>query len=314
MAQQFQIAAVINPAAGGDGERIVAAMKRAVTSGLETFTTTAPGDAMNIAYKLAVNDDPPGIIAGVGGDGTMAEIATGLYRANTSGIETVPALLAAPAGTGNSVYRGLWDDAAWEGAVRQALTGEGVTRTVDLAVIEPSHHISLLGSGTGLFAATLLAARNRPEKGRDLLMAAAVAAMEDYVPYLGRVRVDGKVLYEGGIVETITGGFRYRGGLLRLVPESILDDGLLDITIVTAATDMNAFAQAAIGGHIQEVPGIIIGRGKSVNIERLDGEPILYEHDGELMPQKTQAYEMKVLPAGLAVVTTPDELPWFGAR
>lgn len=313
MNQRLRVAAVINPAAGGDGEHTLAVMEAVGTAVVETVATTSPGDAADIACKLATSTSSPDIIAGVGGDGTISEVATGLHRARESGVAVVPPMLVAPAGTGNSTYRGVWNDEAWETVAGMALRGEAVTRTIDLARIEHNDHIVVLGSGSGLFAATLLAARNRPEKGRGLLMAAALAAMQDYVPYPGRVTVDGTVRYEGDIIETITGGFRYRGGMLCLVPESVVDDRRLDITVVTATTDMNAFAQAALSGNIYHVPGIRAARGSQITVERLDGQPMLYEHDGELMPQDTESYDISVVPAALKVLTAADAPPWFSA-
>lgn len=314
MNQQLRIAAIVNPAAGGDREHALAVMQDAEGTAVQALATTVPGDAANIAYKLAVSADPPDIIAGVGGDGTVAEVATGLFRARESGVAAVPPLLVAPAGTGNSTYRGLWNDEPWEAVLGHAIREEAAIRTIDLARITRSEHVVVLGSGSGLFAATLLAARDRPEKGRDRLMAAALAAMEGYVPYPGRVSVDGKACYEGGIVETITAGFRYRGGLLCLVPESVADDRQLDVTIVTATADMSAFARAALQGNVYEVPGIHMARGAHVTIERLDGDPLLYEHDGELMPQDMRSCDISVIPAALRVLSAADALPWFGAR
>ncbi len=266
MNQQLRIAAVINPAAGGDGDQALAVLEAVGMAAVEALATAAPGDATDIAYKLATSTSPPDIIVGIGGDGTICEVAAGLYRAGESGAAAVPPLLAAPAGTGNSSYRGLWDDEAWPTVAGLALRGQAVTRTIDLARITHNDHVVVLGSGSGLFAATLLAARNRPEKGRELLMAAALAAMQDYVPSPGRVTVDGVVCYEGDIIETITAGFGHRGGMLRLVPETVVDDGLLDITIVTGATDMSAFARAALSGNVYDVPGIQAGRGARVTV------------------------------------------------
>ncbi len=311
MFQRLRVAAVVNPAAGGDGERAVAVIEAVGTAAVEVFETTAPGDATDIAYKLAVGDAPPDIIVSVGGDGTVCEVVTGLHRARDSATAAVPPLLVAPAGTGNSTYRGLWNDEPWDTVADRALRGTAVTRTIDLARIEHNDDIVVLGSGSGLFAASLLATRNRPEKGRELLMAAALAAMSTYVPYLGRVWIDGEARYEGGIVETIVGGFRYRGGLLNLVPESIVDDHLLDITLVTSAADMGAFAKAAMHGNVYDVPGIETGRGSRIVIERLDGQPVLFEHDGQVMPETTPSYEISVLPAALTVLSSADTPPWF---
>ncbi|MGH3758461.1 diacylglycerol/lipid kinase family protein [Actinophytocola sp.] len=314
MTDRSRVTAIVNPAAGGDGDRAVAALTAADTAEVDVVRTTASGVAADIAYKFAAGDARPDLVVAVGGDGTVGEVATGLYRAVESGVVGVPPLLVAPAGTGNSCYRGMWDDIPFEDVLRVALRGGAAVRSLDLARIEENEHIMLLGSGSGLFAASLVATRSRTETGRELLMAAALAAMETYEPYSGRVVVDGEVLYEGGVVETIVGGFRYRGGLLNLVPESVLDDGLLDVTLVTTAADMTQFARAAMHGCVYDVPGIRWGRGVRITIERTDGEPILFEHDGEVMPRATSAYTSSVLPAALRVLTLPEPQPWFQGR
>ncbi|BCM65804.1 MULTISPECIES: diacylglycerol/lipid kinase family protein [Streptomyces] len=308
--QRLRFAAILNPAAGSDGEQLIADLAAREAVEVRTFTTTAPGDAPDIAYKLAADAEPVDAVVSVGGDGTVFEVVTGLWRAREAGVATPP-LLVAPGGTGNSVYRGLWNDASWDAAVDRVTRGQAATRTLDLARIEQNDQIVVLGSGSGLFAQTLLKAAELPGSGRQLLMDAALAAMAELVPYQGRVVVDGTVVHEGGIVETIVGGFRYRGGLLNLVPRSVLDDGLLDITVVTADADMNAFAHAALMGDVYDIPGIRWGRGEHVVVERVDGEPLLYEHDGEVMPRTDPRCALRVIPAALDVVVTPDTPAWF---
>lgn len=309
MQQPQRVTAVVNPAAGGDADRVMAALTEVGTATVHSVRTTAAGDAADLAYKLATGEQPPDLLVVVGGDGTVCEVATGLHRAGTAGA-AVPPLLVAPGGTGNSTYRGLCDDAPWPTVAEQALRGEAVVRPIDLGRVEPYDHLVVLGSGSGLFAESLAAIKDRPERGRDLLMKAAAEAMARYRPYPGRVTVDGETFYEGGIVETIIGGFRYRGGLLNLVPKSIVDDGWLDVTVVTAAVGMAEFAQAAQGGMVYDVPGILHGRGSHVGIARTDGQPVLWEHDGELMPP-APAYGIAVLPAALRVLTPVEAPPWF---
>ncbi|URN13523.1 VlmJ-like protein [Streptomyces radiopugnans] len=283
--RRLRLAAILNPAAGSDGKQLVATLASSEAAEVHVITTTAAGDAADIAYKLAAEAEPVDVAVSVGGDGTVFEVATGLWRAREAGVTAVPPLLVAPGGTGNSVYRGLWNDASWSSVVDCVSRERSRTRAVDLARIEQNGHIVVLGSGSGLFAQTLVKAAELPGSGRQLLMDAALAAMAECTPYEGRVVVDGEVVHEGGIIETITGGFRYRGGLLNLVPGSVLDDGLLDITVVTADADMNAFAHAALGGNVHDVPGIRWGRGEHVAVERSDGQPLLFEHDGEVMPR-----------------------------
>ncbi|MFF8725765.1 diacylglycerol/lipid kinase family protein [Streptomyces sp. NPDC015171] len=309
--QPLRLAAVLNPAAGSDGEQLIAALASSDAARVRVISTTAAGDAADIAYKLAADAEPVDAVVSVGGDGTVFEVATGLWRAREAGVTAVPPLLVAPGGTGNSVYRGLWNDVPWEAVVGHVTSGRARTRSLDLARIEQNDQIVVLGSGSGLFAQTLVKAAELPGSGRQLLMDAALAAMMEHVPYQGRIVVDGKVVHEGGVVETIVGGFRYRGGLLNLVPRSMLDDGLLDITVVTDEADMNTFAHATLAGDVYEVPGIRWGRGEHVVVERVDGEPLLYEHDGEVMPRTGPACGLRVLPAALDVLTTPETPDWF---
>ncbi|MCE0444988.1 hypothetical protein LT493_06360 [Streptomyces tricolor] len=111
--QRLRFAAILNPAAGSDGEQLIADLAAREAVEVRTFTTTAPGDAPDIAYKLAADAEPVDAVVSVGGDGTVFEVVTGLWRAREAGVATPP-LLVAPGGTGNSVYRGLWNDASWD--------------------------------------------------------------------------------------------------------------------------------------------------------------------------------------------------------
>lgn len=307
----MNVTAIVNPAAGGDGDAQVDALRAAGDAGVTVLHTTAPGDAADLAYKLAAESTPPDVVVAVGGDGTVCEVATGLHRAREAGA-AAPALLVAPGGTGNSTYRGLWDDAPWPEVAATALAGDGRLRMLDLARCEQNGHVVVLGSGSGLFAETLLARLGRPETGRELLLAASAAAMADHTPYPGRVTVDGTVVHEGPLTETIVGGFRFRGGVLNLVPESVVDDGLLDVTVIPGTVGMAEFGQAVVGGVLYDLPSVTWGRGTTVRIERTDGEPVLWEHDGEVMDPGGPACDLTVLPAALAVLTPVVAPPWFG--
>lgn len=305
------VTAIVNPTAGGDTDGAVATLRAAGLAAVSVLRTRARGDAADLAYKLASGSTPPDVVVGVGGDGTVCEVATGLLRAREAGA-AAPPLLVAPGGTGNSTYRGLWDDAPWADVVATALAGDAVVRLLDLARSEPHDQVVVLGSGSGLFTETLLARLGRPETGRELLLAASAAAMTGHKPYPGRVVVDGTTVHEGLITETIVGGFRFRGGVLNLVPESVVDDGLLDVTVVPGTVDLEQFGRAVVGGVLYELPGVTWARGTRVGIERTDGEPMLWEHDGEVMDPAGGACELTVLPAALPVLTPATAPPWFG--
>lgn len=304
-----RITAVVNPAAGGDGAAAVAALESAGAVSVTLLETVCAGDGRRRAYDAATAADPPDVVVAVGGDGTVSEVVEGLYRARRDGAAAVP-LLVAPAGTGNSSYRGLWDDAPWDTTVRTVVSGSAATYPIDLARISEPECVAFLGSATGLLPETLRVAERLPGKGRERLMVASLQALETMHPYPGLLRVDGATLFEGPVLETLVGGFRHRGGLLRLLPESVVDDGLLDLTVLCHGVDMGELAQAAVSGNVYDVPGVLHGRGRRVTIERTDGAPLLYEHDGEIMPEGPSGYELEVLESALSVLGPAEPLPW----
>jgi diacylglycerol kinase family enzyme len=99
-----QVVAIVNPGAGGDPrgllDELLSATPRRVQ--VDVQWTRGGGDAEHIAAEHSYS--PSTVVVAVGGDGTVREVA-GIHRAGAN-----PALVVAPAGTGNSSYLGLWND------------------------------------------------------------------------------------------------------------------------------------------------------------------------------------------------------------
>ncbi|MFI9504577.1 diacylglycerol/lipid kinase family protein [Nocardia sp. NPDC052566] len=272
---------IVNPTAGGDPSGIVETLSNRKGLALRVVQPSSAADAERVARDIDGGDRPDVVIA-VGGDGTAGRVCAGLARAGVR----VP-LLVAPGGTGNSSYRGLCDDRPWPEIVA-ALADRRLARcAIDLAAIEELDRTVLLGTTTGLLPATLAIARELPGSGRDLLSAATMAALDSHKPYPVRVFVDEVLTYEDHLLGTYIGGMRHRGGRFEMLPESLLDDGLLDICLLTG----NSAPQYA--------------RGRTIRVERTDGEPLRIEYDGEL-DSLGGSYTVSVLPAALsALVPTP---------
>lgn len=91
-------------------------------------------------------------------------------------------------------------------------------------------------------------------------------------PFPGRVIVDGHVVHSGSDVRVdIVGG-----------------DGLLDIRILDASAE------------------VARERGRQVRIERTDGQPLRFEHDGEMLPPGPREYTVDIVPAAVPVLTVPS--------
>lgn len=306
-AARVPVLALVNPAAGGDPRALVQALSGINTIALQAVETAGADEIEQILVEQ-VTEEPPEVVVAIGGDGTVARIAAALHtiRHRTG---AAPALLIAPGGTGNSSFRGLWGHRAWRDVAAGALErGAARIATIDLAFVEEFGTLTLLGSATGLLPATLVAARDMAGSGRDLLRRATIAAAATLQPYPGRVVVDGEPIVAGHFLLTNAGGMRHRGGDFQLLPHSILDDGLIDVSVVTAAVNMADLAEAAFAGTLDNIAGVHYARGRRVRLERTDGEPLLFEHDGELMPCTHTGYELHVVPQALRVLV-PDPPP-----
>ncbi|WP_030261503.1 diacylglycerol/lipid kinase family protein [Streptomyces violens] len=316
---------VANPAAGGYSAELVdhlAARCREQLASVTVHRTTGPGDA-TAAVRRALTEGPvgnrPGLVVAVGGDGTVHETAEGLLGQDGDG--SPAALLMIPGGSANSGYRMFWDDRPWQDTVSMVLGGRAAVRRIDLALLAETGGHVLLGSCTGLGAQILTAVRTKangtaangtkangtpaPGAGRARYARLLAEAAADFRPYPGRVTVDGTVLAEGPTVLAGVGGGRYRAGQYLLLPRSEVDDGLLDVCVVSGRTDPALLPTLARDGRHLDLPGAAYGRGRRIVLERLDGERLVLEHDGELRDRIGTTATFDVLPGALPVWAAP---------
>jgi diacylglycerol kinase (ATP) len=268
--------------------------------------TGGSGDATSIvrAECAAHPPDDTGlrVVAVVGGDGTVREVVEGLMAAWTPARSQ--ALFVMPGGTGNSNYRAHWGETPWTTALESALGPQpGPVRMLDLAWVVELGELVVLGAGAGLSAQVVGAAPTTvPAAGGERLAVGLERAAASYVPYPGRVTVDGRVIHEGDTVLANAGGGQHRAWQYRVLPHSVLDDGLLDVCVVGAEVDPNAVpGLLRAGRHLYE-PGVVYGRGRQVVIERTDGLPLCFEHDGEQAVEISPRFTLEVVPRVLPVL------------
>ncbi|MGJ5755171.1 diacylglycerol kinase (ATP) [Streptomyces puniciscabiei] len=308
---------IANPAAG-QASRILAdeVAERCARLGVPARTrwTAGRGDAARIAAQAVAGGSGPApagddgllVVVSLGGDGTVAETVAGLTRA-ASERPRPHALFVVPAGTGNSNYRAHWGDRPWQDALRAALGGPEIRpRTLDLARLAELDRFALLGAGAGLSALVLEGASGVDSSGHRRLQAGLERVVGRYEPYPGRVVVDGTVVHEGRTLFANVGGGRYRAWQFRMMPHSLLDDGLLDVCVADAAyrpADLQAELRA--GRHVHS-PHVVYARGREVVVERTDGAPLCFEHDGELLPRTGSRVTLAAVPRVLPVLCDPE--------
>jgi diacylglycerol kinase (ATP) len=243
--------------------------------------------------RAVLSGDPSTVdlVVAVGGDGTAGSVAA---LVGPTPLHTVPA------GTANSFYRTLWGSTPWRSSLDLALSGVP-PRRVDLARVAELNVVSLSGAGTGL---TPMAAHEAKTAGTGYGPALASLAAR-FRPYSGRVVVDGRVVHSGPTMLANVGGGRYRGGEYALLPHTVLDDGLLDVCVLGGEYDVREMLVATRTGSHVDLPGVVYARGRHIRLERTDGHPLWFEHDGEVVPRTRSSYTLEVLPGAISVIAQP---------
>jgi diacylglycerol kinase (ATP) len=311
---------IFNPAAGAADPDLcsdVVAVCRAAGSRAIVFRTSRRGDAVTVVEDAVRDVDRSGvhIVIAVGGDGTVREVAEGFARGlgrwpaagNGSSRDRV-ALLVVPAGTGNSVYRALWGDAPWPDVLRRVCTGGTRIRSLDLARLVEFDRAVLLGASAGLTARITELAQELPQlAGRERYWTAAAQALSDLQPFPAEVAVDQVVIHHGPANLVAVGGGRYRAGVFQLLPRSVLDDARLDVCTVgtLASSDVPNFAALIPEGKHVGRPEVSYAQGARVTITRTDGEPMLFEHDGDMLETVAAQITLDVV-AGAVPAFAPD--------
>lgn len=276
--------------------------------------TEAPRHAEAIAAQA--RDAGAWRILVVGGDGTIHEVVSGLLSGKGFGAGTppLPAIAVFPVGTGNDFHRLIRAPKGPEAAVR-ALLG-GTERAFDVGHARwqggEGHFVNLVGVGIDVEVL-----RNRPRfaklPGLLQYLAAFVPALAGFRPLSLQVTFEGQgtpgeTIEAPVLISAVTVGHSIGGGFL-VSPDARPDDGLLDLFLVE---------KLGLGKVIRYLPGILRGslNGKPevhqaqvtrVEIRPMDGRPLSFELDGELMADETPSLAIQVLPRCLPILEPAGE-------
>lgn len=294
-----------NPASGSHSPELVEEVRQLCASCLEhteVHLTTGPGDA-TVAVRRALQrpGGAPDLVVVIGGDGTVREAVQGLVP-----VTGAAALTVVPGGTGNSGYKMLWGERPWSESLKAVLTDHGIgggvrLRRLDLARLAETRNCVYLGACSGVIADALITARDLPLTGRERYSRAFADTAAGYEPYPGRVTVDGRVVHEGPTVLANVGGGRYRGGRFQVLPDSLLDDGLLDVCVIGGEVPAADVPGLTLNAAHMDHPATVYARGRTITVERTDGRRLPLEHDGEYQHGIGPSATFEVLPGALPV-------------
>ncbi len=294
---------LVNPASGGGAApgAVVPVAQQLRSAGATVDVTYSPGPrAMDALVQAAVARGD--VVVSVGGDGMLSSLAGAVSaRGGTLGL--------LPAGRGNDFARmlGLPDDPA--GQARVLL--EGTVRRIDLL------EVALPGLGSRRVAGSVYSGvdaraaeivdRARWVPKRLQYPYAALRALATYQPGRYRVSVDGESrAYSAACVVVANSGYYGKG--MQIAPAAVLDDGLLDVVVIEAASRlelMRSLPQVYDGRHVA-LPEVTVLTGRRVEVAADARVPVPVGGDGEplgVLPALAAApASVEVLPGALAVV------------
>jgi diacylglycerol kinase (ATP) len=298
----MRVVIIANPAASSYSEPLIEELVvLCATHADEVIVerTAEPGHASKLVESTV---DTSTVMLSVGGDGTAREVVHGLADCP----DPAPMFIV-PAGAANSCYRSFWGDVPWREALAQSLTKPAAhTRRLDLARLAENDKLVLAGASTGFPPQAIHLAGDLTDiAGRARYEQALAGLAATYQPYPGRVLVDGVEIHKGQTMLVNVGGSRYRGGEFEVLPHSIVDDGLLDICVISGHLSCAEMSHLARTGSHVTLAGVTYARGRQVTIERTDGSPLWFEHDGEVLLDFSPTFTLTVLPHAVPMLVGP---------
>ncbi|HEX3011769.1 MAG TPA: diacylglycerol kinase family protein [Syntrophomonadaceae bacterium] len=242
-------------------------------------------------------------IVAVGGDGTLNEVVNGFFAPDGSMINPDAVLLLIPVGTGSDFARMFNIDSSPQCVQKLMSLTEGQTCDIVKASFcgwaggkTSRYYINIADVGIG---SETCARVNRNSKVLGGFWSFLLAALYTIITYKNRlvtVVVDGREKYSGPCCLVAVGNGCFFGGGMKIAPQALVNDGLLDIILVKNFGKMELFANMARvykGNHLTH-PKVEFHRGTRVKIIsqdkaylELEGEPVGYgQVDFEILPSR----------------------------
>ncbi len=286
---------IINPAAGkGKSMGLVPfineCFKDKVNDELVVEVTKYPGHATEIAKAHSGSGECR--VYSIGGDGTVNEIVNGIAG-------TASSLGVIPTGSGNDFIRSLHSETDVRGVIVRTING--VERSIDLAKVNDKYFVNISSIG---FDANVVYNANLFKKKPGITGSMAYLLSIIYTVFKHKicrikVDIDGKKIDLDALLVAVANGKFYGGGIIP-APAAILDDGLLDICLVSEVSRLkilNLFPKYMKGQH-GEIKEVSFFKGRKIKIE--SDEELCLNIDGEIVSAKTIDFE--IIEAGIKII------------
>lgn len=273
---------IVNPISGhGRKKRIISHL---VDAGYKVVCTEYAGHAEKLAREASEQ-----VVVAVGGDGTVNEVARGLFgTGKTLGI--------IPCGSGDGLARHLGISHYFNRALSTILKGK--VSHLDAGTINGRMFFSVCGVGFDAVVSERFAKCGH--RGLATYISEGLKTWSAYVPEKYSIVVDGEEVEHEAMFITIGNSNQWGNGA-KITPLADSSDGILDITVVEGfkALELPWLAGRLMTGSAHKSRRVHTYRGKNIIIRRSSDGPA--HADGDWF-EAGKTIDIKVIPNALDVL------------
>jgi len=281
---------IVNPRSrSGDAGRRLPELERLLRRHVPAHTialTEREGDGERLAGEALRAGATRVVVAG--GDGTMSEVVSGVFRAQAQARVELASL---PLGSGGDFGRmlGLGRDLAQ--AVARLETGR--RRAMDVGKLscvglggEPRERWFLNITSFGMSGEAMLWLHEQGRRGKRGPLSYVESGLRGVMSYRARpvrVTVDGQLVHRDALLLGAVANGSYFGAGMHVAPDARPDDGVFDVVLAGAMSKAQAlwlFPKLLKGRHLGD-PRVQVTRGRLVELAsehaiwlEADGEPV----------------------------------------
>lgn len=299
MSARGSVVVVVNPSAGrGKAGRLIGKIDTLLHRAGVRHEIRVSESAQDLQAQVrSAAEDGAGLVAALGGDGTMGMAANGL-------LGTDAALAILPSGTADDFAASLGIRSI-EGAVRAIVEGNIVP--IDVVRVttgaEQRHYVNIAGCGFDSEVSEAANAMRIKLRGKGTYVAAVVKTLSRFTPAGFRIELDDEVV-EGPHMLVVVGNAISYGGGMKVTPNASVVDGMLDVCLleaVSTTTFLRAFPKVFRGTHVSH-PNVRMARARRVRVQA--NRRVMVYADGERVGPAPAVFE--IVPAALPVVVGPN--------
>ncbi|MBN1366804.1 MAG: diacylglycerol kinase family lipid kinase [Dehalococcoidales bacterium] len=294
---------IVNPVAGALSTKkkwpLISSLLKHLGVSFDYQYTEGIGHAIELA-KDATNRGYDHVVA-VGGDGTINEVANGILTSKSIASTTLGVI---STGTGSDFIRSVGIPHDYIEAC--SCLSQGQSKPVDIGVVEyqknniPMQRYFINTAGIGFDAAVISSVEKSSKRlgGTIPFLLGVLRTLVTYRNKVVKVTIGDNEESKKVVMVMVANG-RYGGGGMKFAPTAQLDDGLLDMLIISDMGKLEllkAFPTVYKGTHINN-PKVKLLQTDHVKIDSLEKIPVYA--DGELLGEGPIVF--RLLPAMLRI-------------